>query len=101
PEMDILPDVASAIRTDDYKLIENQTPDCDNAGAIMTTYEFYRIDENTPLPLLDNEDDDLLTSPTLPPQGLEPAEERIFEGLYAELQAILSSEPSCPGDGNG
>ncbi|MBY0274424.1 sulfatase-like hydrolase/transferase [Candidatus Binatia bacterium] len=100
PDLEILADIASSVRNDHYKLIENQTPDCANGGELVTSYEFYRIDEDTPVPLLDNEDDDLLTSPTLPPQGLDAEQERVFEALYAELQSILSSEPDCPGDGN-
>lgn len=100
PDMEILPDVASAVRNADYKLIENQTPACDGTDTVTTTYEFYRIDESTPSPELDREGDDLLTSPTLPPQGLDPEQEQVFEALYAELQALLASEPSCPGDGN-
>jgi hypothetical protein len=100
PDLSILADVAATVRNAEYKLIENQTPDCSNAGAVVTTYEFYRIDEDVPVPLLDREDDNLLTSPNLPPQGLDPHQEQVFDALYAELQAILSSEPSCPGDGN-
>jgi hypothetical protein len=100
PDLDILPDVASAVRNERYKLVENQLPDCDQPGAIETTYEFYEIDEDQPVPLLDRADDNLLTSPDLPPQGLDPGQQQEFDALYAELRSILDSEVECPGDGN-
>jgi arylsulfatase A-like enzyme len=101
PDLEILADVASSVRNSDYKLVENQIPDCSSGGSTTApTYEFYRIDEDDPLPLLDREDANLLTSPDLPPQGLDAEQQRNFDALYAELRSVLSSEPSCPGDGN-
>jgi hypothetical protein len=100
PDLEILPDVASSVRNDTYKLVENQLPDCSSGGETTTSYEFYRIDEDAPLPELDNEDDNLLTSPTLPPQGLDAEQLEVFDALYAELQGVLTSEVECPGDGN-
>ena len=51
PDLEILPTVASAMRDEEYKLVENQLPDCTSAGETKTTYEFYRIDERAPLPV--------------------------------------------------
>jgi hypothetical protein len=101
PDLDLLPDVAASIRNQDYKLIENQTPDCGAGSVLVTTYEFYRINEDVPQPMLDNEEDNLLSSPYLPAQGLDTVQQANFDELYAELQRLLASEPECPGDGNG
>jgi len=101
PDLDIIPDTSSSVRNDRYKLIENQQEDCGStSGEIQTTYEFYRIDEDAPLPLLDREGDDLLTSPDLPPQGLDAEQQAVFDDLYAELRRVLDSQVTCPGDGN-
>lgn len=100
PDVTVLPDVSAALRNDDYKLIENLTPDCSRAGVQVLSYEFYRIDEAVPVPRLDREGDNLLTSPDLPPQGLDAEQQANFDALYAELQELLASEIDCPGDGN-
>lgn len=100
PDLEILADVSASVRNDAYKLIENQQADCSGSGETTTTYEFYRIDEDVPLPLLDREGEDLLTSSTLPPQGLDTEEEAVFDQLYAELRSVLDSQVDCPGDGN-
>lgn len=100
PDLELLPDVSTSLRNDDYKLVENQIPDCSAGGALATSYEFYRIDEAVPVPLLDREDDDLLTSSDLPPQGLDAEQEQVFYQLYDELARTLDSKIDCPGDGN-
>src|SRR5262249_50099139 len=96
---------ALAIRNDQFKLVQVVTPDCSTTPPSNDTVtEFYEINQSAPLPKIDRPDgnfaNNLLTSPTLPPQGLTPEQLTNFNALYAELQTVLTSEPSCPGDGN-
>ena len=82
-----------------YKLVRLQVENC-STNQLELQYEFYAIDDAAPLPKLDREQDNLLTSTSLPPQGLSPDEQKHFDLLHAELLALLRSEPACPGDGN-
>ncbi len=99
----ILPDSALAIRNDRFKLVQNEKPNC-TTGKDDTVTEFYEINESVPLPKIDRPDgqfaNNLLTAPTLPPQGLNPEQLANFNSLYADLQALQNSEIACPGDGN-
>ncbi len=99
----ILPDAGVSTRNDRFKLVQNttlelnkDTSQCENT----TTFEFYEINEQPVAPELDGLLDNLLTSPNLPPQGLNPEQLANFNALYAELQTVLTSEVPCPGDGN-
>jgi hypothetical protein len=87
------------VRDNQYKLVRRQIENC-KFNQLELQYEFYAIDDAAPLPKLDREQDNLLTSPSLPPQGLSPDEQKHFDVLHAELLALLRSEPACPGDGN-
>lgn len=99
PDVDILPDAQMAIRNDRFKLVQKTVPNCTtNQEDVLT--EFYEINQSTPLPKIDRKNSNLLTSSTLPPQGLNREQSTNFKALYAELQALLNSQPDCPGDGN-
>jgi hypothetical protein len=99
PSVTLLPHDAWAVRNDHFKLVRQQVENC-STNQLELQYEFYTIDEAAPLPKLDRERDNLLTAPTLPPQGLTPVQRAHFDALLAELQAVLRTEPACPGDGN-
>ncbi|MGH8224952.1 MAG: sulfatase-like hydrolase/transferase [Gammaproteobacteria bacterium] len=97
PNVTLLAEASRAIRNDDYKLVVNQYPACIQP---QTQYEFYQINEATPVPKLDTEDSDLLTSPSLPPQGLNDEELANFNALNDDLETLLATHIDCPGDGN-
>jgi hypothetical protein len=99
PNFEILAHDAWAVRDDLFKLVRKQVENC-NTNQLELQYEFYTIDDAAPIPKLDLERNNLLTAPTLPPQGLTPDQQQHFGVLLAELLAILRSEPDCPGDGN-
>ncbi len=99
PDVDILPDAQTAIRNDQYKLVQKVEPDCANGGT-DTVWEFYEIDQRPVAPALDRPDANLLASPDLPPRGLDPEQLANFNSLHTQLQELLASEPACPGDGN-
>lgn len=87
-----------AIRNDDYKLVRNRAMDYDpdsDAGVEVSTEEFYRINQHAPVPLLDDEDKDILAGGI---RTLKEAEN--FVSLSRELNAIIDSQIACPGDGN-
>jgi len=90
------------VRDNHFKLVRRQVENCQPNGAnqLELQYEFYTINEEAPDPKLDREKDNLLTAPTLPPQGLSPDQRAHFDALLAELLALLRTEPACPGDGN-
>ncbi len=102
PNLELLAHDAWAVRDNHFKLVRTQVENCQANGAnqLELKYEFYTIDDAAPVPKLDREQDNLLTSPTLPPQGLTPDQRVHFDVLLAELLALLRSEPACPGDGN-
>lgn len=93
------PDLQNAIRNDSYKLVETHQPNC-STGQEDVTYGFYAIDQATPVPKPDLASANLLTSPSLPAQGLTPDQLSNFNSLFATMQTLLESEVPCPGDGN-
>jgi arylsulfatase A-like enzyme len=99
PDVTILPYAATAVRDDRYKLVREDNQNCATDEYDMA-YSFYEINEATPLPKLDRADDNLLTAPTLPAQGLTKPQLQRFNRLLANMESILDSEPECPGDGN-
>jgi hypothetical protein len=99
PDLTILAHDASAVRDDRFKLVRKEVENCDT-NQLELQYEFYTIDDAAPVPKLDLERNNLLTAPTLPPQGLTPDQRAHFDVLLTELLALLRSEPDCPGDGN-
>lgn len=97
--MTLLPHDAWTMRDDQFKLVRNQVENC-ASNQLELQYEFYTVDESAPLPKLDRANQNLLTSPTLPPTGLTPDQRRRFDVLLADLLALQRTEPECPGDGN-
>lgn len=93
----IVPETSSAIRNARYKVIRNTTQTYDTAadtcGPVVTN-EFYEIDQAFPTPLLDNPDRNLLLAP------LSAEHQGIYTELMAKMDAVLASDPPCPGDGD-
>jgi hypothetical protein len=90
---------STAIRNDNYKIVQNTTqqynpPPLDNCSNVVTN-EFYQIDQAVPLPKLDNPGS---------ANQLNPASSStltaIYNSLMAQLNSILASQPACPGDAN-
>lgn len=96
-QVTVLPEISSAVRNDSYKIVRNTTqtydPVADTCNPV-TTNEFYEINQAAPQPLLDNPDRNLLLVP------LSTELQRVYAGLTAKLDALLASQPACPGDGN-
>ena len=97
-QVTIIPGSTNAIRNDKYKLIQNETQTFDPSSTavapnIVVSYEFFEIDQATPLPKLD--DPDLAIQTPYTGEVLTA-----YNDLYAKLQSLLVSEPYCPGDGN-
>jgi hypothetical protein len=110
PSIHILPDFQNAIRNDTYKLVQLLAPDCsqqpDEHGNFpdVTFTEFYRINEASPTPMLDNANA-VLCSDNPPntnscPTGLTPDQLTNFNSLSLQMTQVLQSEVACPGDGN-
>lgn len=95
----IFPSAQWAMRDDQYKIVLTQQPNCTTDQTDLQ-YEFYQIDDDAPTPELDRADANLLTSPTLPAQGLDADQLDAFNGLLKKLDAMLASQPACTGDGN-
>ncbi len=98
PTYTLQPLDSSAVRNERYKIVSNyfQWYDSDsNTCAPKTTVEFYEINQAVPKPLLDEND---LVANGQPP--LSPEQQQNYDELYAQLAAILGSQPPCPGDGN-
>ncbi len=95
----IVPNAQWAMRNDDYKLVMLEQPNC-TTNELEVVYQFYAINDDAPTPLLDRADANLLTSPTLPPQGLDATQLDAFNDLSKTLTTMLESQPECPGDGN-
>jgi len=97
PQITINPEISIAIRNADYKIVRNtvQTYDslADSCSPVVTS-EFYEVDQATPIPKLDDEQFNLLLQP------LDSSLQATYDGLLAQLDSILASQPSCPGDGN-
>jgi hypothetical protein len=97
PTVAIQPQQSLAIRNDRYKLVQNFTKNYDaatNACVDTQTNEFYKINEAVPIPRLDKENAELA------PGSFTKVQQANYDALYAQLQAILASQPECPGDGN-
>jgi Sulfatase len=96
---DIYPLEAFAIRNNRFKLVINnyQSYDATTNSCLATSIkEFYRINQDAPLPKLDTEDADLLTSG----KKLTHRQQRSYDSLNAQFRKLLASEPPCPGDIN-
>lgn len=98
PMLNIQPETSMAIRNDHFKLVRNTAQHYDTATdtvGMTDSWEFYDINQATPIPLLDTADRNLLDGRTL-----SAAQQQAYDTLSAKLQALLASAPDCPGDGN-
>jgi hypothetical protein len=95
----LFPSSQWAIRDDDYKIVLTEQQNC-ATSQLDLAYEFYAIDDVAPNPELDRADANLLTSPDLPPQGLDSTQLKAFNALSKKLDKMLESQPPCSGDGN-
>lgn len=105
-QLNILPDFQNAIRNDRYKLVQKAEPNCSapNFPDVILT-ELYQIDQAVPLPVLDKDGTALCADTANPTvinctNGLNQEQLANFNSLLASMTQLLSSEPSCPGDGN-
>jgi hypothetical protein len=98
-QVTVLPEISTAIRNANYKLIQNTIQHYDPATdsiSTLTSNEFYQVDQAAPTPKLEDPDsNDLLKSPPLTAEA-----QAAYGTLQAKLSDILASEPGCPGDGN-
>lgn len=97
--VDIFPHAQRALRNATHKLVRITRLDC-ATDALVDSEELYVINESTdPATLkLDRADDDLLAAGE---EGLTPEDAAQLLALRQELDALLASDVSCDGDGNG
>lgn len=91
----VLPESQRAVRNEFYKLVRLERLNC-STDQVETSDEFYRINQDAPVPLLDRELADL----RLPFHHWLPEMERNYQQLKGELDTLLASRIECPGDGN-
>lgn len=90
--------VYQAVRNDHFKLLRNRALDYDvatDSGVEVVSEELYLINQAAPLPLLDTDGRNLLA------HRLSEKHHIQYDLLKAELDDILASQLTCPGDGNG
>mgnify|MGYP003582725924 CR=1 FL=1 len=92
--VDIMPNSQRAIRNEFFKLVRIERLNC-TSGQMQSNDEFYRIDQATPLPKLDNGPSNLLAH-----AHMTPEHQQNYAELKSELQNLTNSRISCPGDGN-
>jgi arylsulfatase A-like enzyme len=95
----IAPEITIAVRNDSYKLVRNTIQTYNQAAdtcSSVTTNEFYEIDQSVPTPKLDKAALNLVPSMGTWSAALLAA----YNNLLSQLNAILASQPACPGDGN-
>jgi hypothetical protein len=101
--LQIYPVAQDATRNDNFKLVRKQVEVCAAAPSmddkVQTQNEFYQINENVPIPAIDK-DGTALCEGTACPTGLTSDETTIYNQLTSSMNATLTSEPPCPGDGN-
>lgn len=92
------PTSTQAARNNDFKLVRNQALDYDistDGGVEVVTEEFYAVDQDSPLPRIDEAQLEL----AIP--SLNAEQQNNLALLRAELNRVMASQISCPGDGNG
>ncbi|WP_322994729.1 sulfatase-like hydrolase/transferase [Castellaniella sp.] len=95
-QLTLVPESSVAIRNEHYKLVVNTSVDYDpttDGPKEFSSEELYTVNQAAPVPLLDTADRNLL--PTT-----DPELEAIRKDLRDKLNAMLASNPPCPGDGN-
>lgn len=92
----IFPHTQTAMRNENYKLVRMERQSCDT-GGFETTDELYLINEDAPVPALDTADRNLLVNGE---GNLAPEPYQNYQTLRGELDTLLASEITCPGDGN-
>lgn len=105
PEDIAVQDLYSRAITDGrYKLVRRDEPDCSVADpkATSTIFEFYEVDNNTPVPQLDRASLNLLseTPESCDPASLDAQQLGACESLDSAMHQLIASEVYCPGDGN-
>jgi hypothetical protein len=101
PKLNLLDDAQTSTRNDRFKLVKRRVPDCSvpQPKPDKNVTEFYKINENAPIPKLDKDGDSLCSSKGCP-DGLNAQELQNFNALSSELEQIVRSEVPCRGDGN-
>jgi len=100
----LLPIDQAATRNDDFKLVRKTVTECSaSAGAVpldpsVVQTELYPIDEKPLNPTLDRDGDSLCGENC--PTGLTGVPLQNFRLLANSMNATLTSEPDCAGDGN-
>jgi arylsulfatase A-like enzyme len=90
--VDILPRSQRTVRNAKYKLVRVERMNC-STNQFSKVDEFFRVDEATPLPRLDNARRNLLP-------GLTQDEQQNYVALQEALRQIDAANVACPGDGN-
>ena len=89
----ILPRAVWTVRNDQYKLVKSAYADCDSE---INPFELFDLTRTPANPVgLDSTRDNLLAGGVLTESQRDALDE-----LMAVMNAILDSEPVCPGDGN-
>lgn len=91
----INPITQRAIRNGNYKIVRQELENC-SGGEPIVDDEFYRINENQPIPLLDREDMNLLADG----RKLRGNDKRNYQWLQDRMSRLERSVVNCPGDGN-
>jgi Sulfatase len=102
--LQLLPIDQQATRNDDYKLVRKKVEVCATAPStddtMQTVNEFYQINEDILIPMIDKEGTALCGESDDCPTGLTDELKTTYNQLTASMDATLASEPPCPGDGN-
>jgi hypothetical protein len=103
----VLPRSQVAVRSASYKLVNITTEDFDNTTQTcvnINSEEFYLINQNDPIPLLEDPTGEQMLASTSPNllanHTLTPEETDILAALRWERDTMLSSALPCPGDVN-
>jgi hypothetical protein len=99
PLTPIAPEITIAVRNLSYKLVRNTIQTYDSTtdtGGPVTADEFYQIDQGIPTPTIDTSGLNLMPSQSTWSSAIAAN----YDDLRNRLDAILASQPACPGDGN-
>jgi hypothetical protein len=103
-ELDLYPINQQATRNDSYKLVRKEVDICAQAPStndtMQTLNEFYQINENILIPMIDKQGTALCGETDDCPTGLTKEQAATYTQLTNSMDATLKSEPPCPGDGN-